>query len=187
MARALYLNHVCLGCSWLGCASPWVRLEVMPRCACDTDANRPCTKRATQGVLARFANALIASQMRSIMPSAGRSQLPTSRHAAQEQCQLPHAIAMATHTAHGVSGQEHKSKCSAAVRRRHQRGSSWQLTTATTSKHQRPSWHTKQHGSQEQGWRRHNQHGHHGRMDVHVAAHSCGCTLCLAEREPDRL
>ena len=46
---------------------------------------------------------------------------------------MPHAIAAATHTARGISDHEHKSSCGAAVRRRHQRGSSWQLTTATTS------------------------------------------------------
>ena len=40
---------------------------------------------------------------------------------------------MASHTKCGVSDHEHKSSCGAAVRRRHQRGSSWQLTTATTS------------------------------------------------------
>ena len=88
----------------------------MPRCACDTDAKRPCTKRAAQRVLARFVNALIASKMRSTMPSAGRSHLLTSGHAAQEQCQLPHAITMATHTARGVYSQEHKSNGSEAER-----------------------------------------------------------------------
>ena len=96
----------------------------MPRCVSDADAKRPCTKRATQRALARFVNPLTASKMRSTMPSASRSHHPTSGHAAQEQRQLPHAIAMATHTACGVSGQEqdtqdHMSKCSAAERRRH--------------------------------------------------------------------
>ena len=105
----------------------------MPRCVSDADAKRPCTKRATQRALARFVNPLTASKMRSMMPSASRSHHPTSGHAAQEQRQLPHAIAMATHTARGISDHEHKSSCGAAVRRRHQRGSSWQLTTATTS------------------------------------------------------
>ena len=46
---------------------------------------------------------------------------------------MPHAIAMATHTARSISDHDHKSSCGAAVRRRHQRGSSWQLTTATMS------------------------------------------------------
>ena len=83
----------------------------MPRCVSDADAKRPCTKRATQRALARFVNPLTASKMRSTMPSASRSHHPTSGHAAQEQRQLPHAIAMATHTAHGISDHEHKSSC----------------------------------------------------------------------------
>ena len=93
---------------------PWLQLaglckpmskaaEVMPRCACDTDAKRPCAKRAAQRVLAPFTNALIAPLIRSMMPLAGRSHLSTSGHAAQEQCHLPHAIAMASHTAHGAA------------------------------------------------------------------------------------
>ena len=75
----------------------------MPRCACDTDAKRPRTKHATQRVLARSHNTLIASKLRGMIPSAGRRHLPTSGRAAQEQCQLPHAIAMASHTARGLS------------------------------------------------------------------------------------
>ena len=115
------------GVPWLqlaGLCKPMSKAGSDATMRCDTDAKRPCTKRVAQRVLAHFANTLIAPQMRSIMPSAGRSHLPTSGHAAQEQCHLPHAIAMASHAAHGVSGQEHKAKCRTAVRRRHQRRNS---------------------------------------------------------------
>ena len=61
----------------------------MPRCVCDADAKRPCTKRATQRALARFVNPLTASKVRSTMPSASCSHHPTSGHAGQEQRQLP--------------------------------------------------------------------------------------------------
>ena len=88
----------------------------MPRCACDADVKRPCTKRAAQRALARFMNPLTASKMRSVMPSVGRSHHPMSGLAAQEQGQLRHAIAMATHTAScGVRPRAHvQVQCSRA-------------------------------------------------------------------------
>ena len=96
-------------------------------------AKRPCTTRATQRASARFVKAPTACRIRSTLPSTRRSHHSTSWHATEEYGQLAHAIAMASHTKCGVSDHEHKSSCGAAVRRRHQRGSSWQLTTATTS------------------------------------------------------
>ena len=87
----------------------------MPRCVSDADAKRPCTKRATQRALARFVNPLTASKMRSTMPSASRSHHPTSGHAAQEQRQLPHAIAMATHTDTPHAASPAKTTCPNAV------------------------------------------------------------------------
>ena len=159
----------------------------MPRCACDTDAKRPCTKRAAQRVLARFVNALIASKMRSTMPSAGRSHLLTSGHAAQEQCQLPHAITMATHTARGVYSQEHKSNGSEAVRRRHQREASWQFITVTASNtsacHCTPS---SMAAKSSVGTSTTNMATIDG-WTVHVATHSCEDTCDPTVNDGDRL
>ena len=52
--------------------------------------------------------------------------------------------------------------------------------------HQRPSVHTKQHGSQEQRWRRHIEHGRHVDRWTAPTAHCRSSTRKAAKIQPDR-
>ena len=115
-----------------------------------TTPNEACTHRTYSQATALSTHGLAPPKMDTApMPASTSCNSMSGRHE-DEQCQLSHAILIASRTAHGVSDHEQKSSHGAAIRRRHQRSSSPQLTITTMSRTSQRRFVSKQHGSQEQ-------------------------------------